>query len=175
MKFISETIALEKLRRLKDDFAARIRSDFEKNAKSCVTCETPGACCLDAHFVNVRISRLEAVAIRETLDTLPPRRHEDVRGRIDESIRQYGLDEPDDADAKTYACPLFEKGTGCLVHATAKPLPCLQHACYEHEKDLPPDEMLAEPEGLVDELNRRVYGQTSGLTPLPVAVRSILK
>ena len=175
MKFISEKKALEKLRRLKDDFAGRIRSDFENNAKSCAACETPGACCLDAHFVNVRISRLEAVAIRETLEGLAPIRLNDVRHRIDESIERYGLAEPDDADAKTYACPLFEKGIGCLVHSTAKPLPCIQHACYENEKDLPPDELLAEQEGLVDELNRRVYGKPAVLVPLPVAVQSVIE
>ena len=39
-----------------------------------------------------------------------------------------------------------------LVHAEAKPLPCIHHACYENEKDLPPDELLAEHEGLVNRI-----------------------
>jgi hypothetical protein len=168
MKFISERQALEKLRRLKDDFAGRIRSDFEKNAKSCFNCETPGACCLDAHFVNVRISRLEAKAISEVLDDLPEDRRCLVYGRIERAIEDYDLAF---GAHNTYACPLFEKGTGCLVHSEAKPLPCIQHACYENEKDLPPDELLAEQEGLVDDLNRRVYGKAAGLLPLPVAIR----
>ncbi|MEP7211893.1 MAG: hypothetical protein ABI791_02380 [Acidobacteriota bacterium] len=175
MKFVSESQALERLRRLKDDFAARIAEDFEHNAKSCVTCGTPGACCLDVHFVNVRISRLEAVAIAKTIQALSPERQEKVRRRIDESIERYGLAEPDDAAAKTYACPLFEKGIGCLVHSTAKPLPCIQHACYENEKDLPPDDLLAEQEGLVDELNRRVYGNVGTLASLPVGVNLAAK
>ena len=90
MRLISEKQGLEKLRRLKDDFAVRIRLDFENKAKSCMTCETPGACCLDAHFVNVRISRLEAAAIRNAIreafkrigrKRLPSRRRNDRRIR----------------------------------------------------------------------------------------------
>jgi hypothetical protein len=168
LRFISEKQALEKLRVLKDDFAGRIRSDFEKNAKSCVTCETPGACCLDAHFVNVRISRLEAKAIVRILDDLPEGKRERVYNRIERAIAEYRLDPDHD---NTYACPLFEKGIGCLVHSDAKPLPCIQHACYENENDLPPDELLAEQEGRVDELNRRVYGTSGILSPLPIAVK----
>jgi hypothetical protein len=167
MKLISEKHALEKLRRLKDDFAVRITLDYETNAKSCVTCETQGACCLDAHFVNVRISRLEAVAIGEVLVRLPAETLDRVNRRVHDAIEKYDLDADGD---NTYACPLFEKGIGCLVHSDAKPLPCIQHACYENEKDLPPDRMLAEQEGQVDQLNRRVYGKTS-LAPLPVALR----
>ena len=170
MRFISEKQGLEKLRLLKEDFAERIRSDFEKNAKSCATCETPGACCLDAHFVNVRISQLEAKAIRGALEELPDELRDGVHRRIERAIEEYRLDAGDD---NTYACPLFEKGTGCLVHTKAKPLPCIQHACYENEKDLPPDELLAEQEGRVDRVNRRVYGRKSKLTPLPVAIGSV--
>jgi hypothetical protein len=106
------------------------------------------------------------------LDLLADEQRERVDGRIDRVIAEYGLDAD---DGTTYACPLFEKGIGCLVHSEAKPLPCIQHACYENEKDLPPDELLAEQEGLVDALNRRVYGQASTLTPLPLAVRSLRK
>ena len=169
MRFISEKQGLEKLRSLKDDFSARIRSDFENKAKSCVTCETPGACCLDAHFVNVRISRLEAAAIRNAIGKLSNGSAERVYGRVEETIEKYGLDENGSVHM-TYACPLFEKGIGCLVHDEGKPLPCIQHACYENEKDLPPDELLAEMEGRVDRLNRLVFGNASVLTPLPVAI-----
>ena len=136
-------------------------------AKSCITCETPGACCLDAHFVNVRISQLEAKAIGEVLNDLPKERRDLVYGRVDQTIEQFGLAAGED---NTYACPLFEKGTGCLVHSQAKPLPCIQHACYENEKDLPPDELLAEQEGQVDVLNRKVYGRAASLIPLPLAI-----
>ncbi|HMJ09281.1 MAG TPA: hypothetical protein VK468_09770 [Pyrinomonadaceae bacterium] len=175
MKFISETKALERLRQLKIVFARRIETNFERNAKSCETCETPGACCLDAHFVNVRISRLEAEAIRQTLETLGPERRQEVYRRVDDVVEKYQLTEVENAAGGTYACPLFEKGTGCLVHSTGKPLPCIQHACYENEKDLPPDELLAEQEGLVDDLNRRVYGRHESLVPLPIAIRRSLK
>jgi len=171
MRFISEKQALEKLHRLKNDFAGRITLDFEQNAKSCVTCETPGACCLDVHFVNVRISRLEAKAIHGVLDELSEARREQVYQRVDRAIEKYSLS--DDAE-NTYSCPLFEKGVGCLVHSDAKPLPCIQHACYENEKDLPPDELLAEQEGRVDELNRRVYGKAANMVPLPLAVRRLV-
>jgi len=175
MRLISEKQALEKLCRLKAGFAERISSDFEHRAKSCMTCETPGACCLDAHFVNVRISRLEAVAIRNRFADFPAELRERVRRRIDDAIEKYDLDETGDGVEKTYACPLFEKNIGCLVHSEGKPLPCIQHACYENEKDLPPDELLAEQEGLVDQLNRRVYGNGATLLPIPVALASLEK
>src|SRR5689334_11822244 len=60
MKRLSETKAMEVVNRLKREFAASIRENYERRAESCVTCETPGVCCSDAHCVNVRISRLEA-------------------------------------------------------------------------------------------------------------------
>ncbi|MGI8811411.1 MAG: hypothetical protein ACR2IH_02650 [Pyrinomonadaceae bacterium] len=170
MKFISEKLGLEKLLLLKNDCARQIASDYEHNAKSCGTCETPGACCLDAHFVNVRISRLESIAIRVALTGLSPTLRERVDQRVENSIEKYALAEAIEGIDRTYACPLFEKGIGCLVHSTAKPLPCIQHACYENEKDLPPDALLAELEGRVDRLNRRVFGKPSGLLSLPVAI-----
>src|SRR5260221_6504627 len=148
MKLVSEKHGIEKLAEIRESFRTRIARDFEHKAASCETCKTPGACCLDAHFVNVRISKLEAVAIRQVLSRLPITVRERVYGRI-ESVAQ-GLSEDD-----TYACPLYEKGIGCLVHAEAKPVPCIQHACYEHNEDLPPDEMLDEAEVRIDRLNRR--------------------
>jgi hypothetical protein len=122
--------------------------------------------------VNVRISRLEAKAIVRVLDGLAEEKRERVHGRIDRAIEEYRLDT---GSGNTYACPLFETGTGCLVHSEAKPLPCIQHACYENEKDLPPDELLAQQEGLIDQLNRRVYGTSDGLAPIPIAVSRALR
>ena len=61
MKTLSEKQALIKLRELKNDLRANIKQNYEHRAKDCGTCETKGACCLDAHFVNVHITKLEAV------------------------------------------------------------------------------------------------------------------
>jgi len=174
MKILSQNRAIEKLQVIQTDFAERIRSDFEQNAESCLTCKTPGACCLDAHFVNVRITRLEAAAIKETLDKLPSNEREDVYRRIGQTIEKYQLNGPDDSIEKTYACPLFEKNVGCLVHSEAKPLPCIQHACYENEKDLPPGDLLTEQEGRVENLNKLVYGKSPTWLPLPVAIQDRL-
>lgn len=170
MKFFSETLSLEKLHRLKTDYAAQIKTGYEHRAKSCLTCETQGACCLDAHFVNVHITRLEAAAIRKTLAELPERHRGQVYRRIDETIKKYALSSEGDTFAQTFACPLFEKGTGCLVHATGKPLPCIQHACYENKHDLPPDELLSEQERRVENLNKRTYDNKAEWLPLPVAI-----
>ena len=166
MKIISGKHALEKLHKLKADFAERVRSDYEHRAKGCATCKTPGACCLDANFVNVHITPLEAKAINKVIDSLPEKG--EIRRRTDETIEKYDLL----SDGNTfYACPLFEKGVGCLVHKEAKPLPCIAHACYENKEDLPPDELLTEQEGHVERLNERVYRQPTTWLPLPVAVR----
>lgn len=167
MKMLSEKHGLVKLQKLKDDYREAIAAGYEHKAKSCLTCETQGACCLDAHFVNVHVTRLEAVSVRQTLAALPLEKQEDVYRRVEDTIEKYNLHAEGDTFAKTYACPLFEKGTGCLVHTTGKPLPCIQHACYENKGDLPPDELLAEQEVLVEDLNTRVYGRSSWM-PLPL-------
>ena len=171
MKLISEKTALDKLHRLKTGFAAQVKKDYEHRAKDCLTCETQGACCLDAHFVNVHITRLEAAAIRRTLGKLSNEKQAEIYDRVDETIEKYGLTSDGDSFALTYACPLFERGTGCLVHKEGKPLPCIQHACYENKKDLPPDELLAEQEGLVERLNRRTYAEPARWLPLPLFIR----
>lgn len=170
MKLIAETKGLARLRQIQKEFAEEIRAGYEHKARSCRACKTPGACCLDEHFVNVRISRLEAVAINGVLETLPVERQQAVERRVRSAIERYKLDEAIDV-ATTYSCPLFESGLGCLVHDKAKPLPCIAHACYENEKDLPPDELLDEREIAVEKLNQKVYGKSEPWLPLPVAIR----
>lgn len=168
MKYIAENRALEKLQCHKTEFARVVRENYESEAKSCSTCSTPGACCLDAHFVNVRISRLESAAILKSLSTLPPEQRENVDARIDAAISKYRLREDPE---NTYTCPLYETGTGCLVHHYGKPLPCIAHACYENQADLPPDELLNEYERRAADLNRRTYGRVSVPEALPLAIR----
>ncbi len=171
VKILSEKKALSRLHALKSAFAARISSAYEHRAKDCMTCETKGACCLDAHFVNVHITRLEAAAIRRTLGRLSSEKQSEIFKRVEKTISDYGLTENGDTFSKTYACPLFEKGVGCLVHREGKPLPCIAHACYENKEDLPPDELLAEQEGQVARINELTYRQPATWTPLPVAIR----
>ena len=164
---ISETKALEKLHEIKKDFARRIRDDYEHRAKSCLSCETKGACCQDAHFVNVRITRLEAVAIRRVIDELPEK--DDLMARVESAITRYGLSDGEGF----YSCPLFEKGVGCLVHERGKPLPCITHACYENKEDLPPDELIMKQELEIDRLSRTVYRKPTVWVPLPVAISKV--
>lgn len=170
MKLLSEKQAIERLSEIQAEFANAIRSLYEYRAKSCATCETPGACCLDEHFVNVRISRLEARLIEKTLQKLPAQKRKEIYERVETTIAKYGLSEAGDTISRTFACPLYEKGTGCLVHNKAKPLPCITHACYERQNDLPPDELLAAEELRVNKLNFKTYGKHSPWLPLPVAL-----
>jgi hypothetical protein len=171
MRLLSETKGIERLAGVREEFAREIRNGFEHRARACSACETPGACCLDEHFVNVRVTRLEGRAIAGRLEELPTVLHGKVRLRAEEAIERHRLDETTDP-AKTYACPLYEKGVGCLVHDSAKPLPCIAHACYEREGDLPPDELLTEREIKIADLNRRVYGRAEPPVPIPVAIAS---
>jgi hypothetical protein len=168
MKMLSEKHALVKLQKLKTDYQAMIKSGYEQNAKSCLTCETKGACCLDAHFVNVHITQIEAVAIRETLKNLDEKKQTEIYERVEKTIEKYDLKSEGDTFSQTFACPLFEKTVGCLVHQDAKPAPCIQHACYERQADLPPDELLEEIENRTERLNRQTYGQNPRWLPLPV-------
>ena len=170
MKFISQQKAIGSLAEIRSEFRSEIRARYEHRAKSCLTCETPGACCLDAHFVNVRVSRLEAAAIVEALEDLSFEIQKTVRERTVNCIRDYKLDEAIETETATYACPLFEPGIGCLVHETAKPLPCIMHACYESPADLPPDKFLDSAELAVHDLNIRTYGRTGPLESIPIAI-----
>ena len=167
MKTPSQTKALIKLQELKTAYQKHIRENFEHKAKDCLSCPTQGACCTDAHFVNVHITRLEAVAIRQTLGKLGEKRAREVLYRVAKTIEDYNLT-AGDTFAQKFACPLFEKGTGCLVHFEGKPAPCIAHACYENREDLPPDEIQTEVENRIERLNRMVYRQNPRWLPLPV-------
>lgn len=167
MKTLSEKQALLKLRKLKDDFRSFVKQNYEHRAKSCETCETKGACCLDAHFVNVHITRLEAVLIKEELKKLAPEKQKEIYQRIAETIEKYDLNSEGDTFQKTFACPLFEKNVGCLIHAV-KPIPCIAHACYERKEDLPPDELQTETEEKIERLNEQTYKKFPRWLPLPV-------
>lgn len=170
MKPLSEKSGIEKLGEIRTDFRGTIAASFEHRARPCASCETPGICCRDEHFVNVHISKLEAAAIVDSLNRLDAEVRRRVRESIIAAVEKYGLGTPGDSFVKTYACPLFEKGIGCLVHETAKPLPCIAHACYEKESDLPPDELLETGERKIARLNRRVYGSDAVPLPIPASV-----
>ena len=167
MKLLSEKQALIKLRALKNDFRDFIKQNYEHRAKDCGTCETKGVCCLDAHFVNVHITRLEAVLIREELENFPIEKQKEIYRRIAETIEKYDLSADGDTFQKTFACPLFEKGVGCLVHSV-KPVPCIGHACYERKEDLPPDKPQTEAQEKIERLNEQTYKQFPQWLPIPV-------
>ncbi|MBK7394151.1 MAG: hypothetical protein IPI64_12780 [Chloracidobacterium sp.] len=171
---ISEQNALTKLDALRSEFRSLIAEVYEYRAKACAVCLTPGACCLDEHFVNVHVSRLEAVAIGKSIADLPEQPQKAVRERTARTIEKYKLDEAIDTRTATYACPLFESGTGCLVHNSAKPLPCIMHACYSSEADLPPDELLDNAELAVNKLNDATYRRPTEHLPIPLAIAKLI-
>jgi hypothetical protein len=167
----SESAALATLQRLKTSYQNSVRRDYEHKAEDCRTCNTPGACCMDAHFVNVHVTRLEAVHIRETIERTPRLSEEEKQAvyvRAWEAVRRYGLRASGDTFAQTFACPLYVPGSGCLVHRRAKPAPCIQHACYENWEDLPPAALQTRVEHRVEELNVEVYGAAWNWLPLPL-------
>ena len=168
MKTLSEKQALLKLQRIKTDFQALIRENYEHRAKDCAVCPVQGACCTDAHFVNVHITKLEAVAIEKTLEKLGEETRREVFQRAGETIEKYNLNAEGDTFAQTYSCPLFERGVGCLVHSAAKPAPCIQHACYQNKEDLPPDELQTETEMKVEKLNKLTYHRDAVWLPIPL-------
>ncbi len=167
MKTLSEKQALLKLRTLKNDFRAFIKQNYEHRAKDCGTCETKGACCLDAHFVNVHITKLEAVLITAELAKLSAEKQHEIYQRTKETVKKYDLKSEGDTFQKTFACPLFEKNVGCLIHSV-KPLPCIAHACYERREDLPPDALQTETETNIERLNEKTYKKFPRWLPLPV-------
>jgi hypothetical protein len=171
MRKLTEADAVARLKRGKAAFQTHVKLNYEHRALSCRACPTPGVCCTDAHFVNVHITRLEAVAIRDTL-ARTPRLSEDERRavyvRAQEAVGRYGLTPNGDTLAQTFSCPLFMKEVGCLVHQRAKPAPCMQHACYEDWADVPPLDAQWREESRVERLNTEVYGTAWEWLPLPV-------
>ena len=172
MKTLRETNALKKLENLKSAYKKQISENFEHRAKSCLTCETKGACCLDEHFVNVHITKLEAILIGQELRKFPIKKQTEIYKRIENSIEKYDLESEGDTFSKTFACPLFEKEAGCLIHEV-KPVPCIQHACYERREDLPPDELQIETEEKIERLNEQTYKKFPNWLPLPVWLSEI--
>lgn len=167
MRLRSERRSIERLSKIITDLRDEVSRGYEHRAKNCLACETPGACCLDAHFVNVRISRLEAAAINKFIDTRPDA--DAIRERIDGVITKYGLTA--DAANEKFACPLYERGVGCLVHDVAKPVPCIVHACYESHGDMPPSTIADAAELAIDRLNVETYGNSRPLLPIPLAIK----
>lgn len=163
-KLLSETKALSLLSGIREGLRKRLRSDHEYKAKNCLTCPEKGVCCTDRHFVNVRITRLEANAICRVIAELDEELREKVVRRISDAA------EIMTASGGFFSCPLFEKNFGCLVHRTAKPLPCIFHACYENFEDLPPQSLLDEAEAKLSRLNKKVYGSEPVAVSLPAAL-----
>ena len=171
MRKLTEAEAVARLKRGKAAFQTHVKLNYEHRALDCRACPTPGVCCTDAHFVNVQITRLEAVAIRETLAHTPRLGDDgrrDVYRRAREAVARYGLSAAGDPPAQTFSCPLFLKGVGCLVHRRAKPAPCVQHACYEDWADVPPLDAQWREERRVERLNDETYGAAWEWLPLPL-------
>jgi len=164
---------LIQLRNIKDSYRAFIRENFEFKAKDCGVCETKGACCVDAHFVNVHITRLEAEAIARVLEKAG--KLDAVFSRNKDTIAHYALNDEGDTFKQTFACPLFEKETGCLVHNEGKPAPCIGHACYESKEDLPPQFLQDRVERKIENVNKEVYGEDVKWLPLPIWLEKIGK
>lgn len=167
MKFLSKKEALGRLDRIKSAHRSVVREKYEVRAKNCLTCETQGICCADAHFVNVQITKLEAVAILEHLKKFDETKRQEIFQRINKTVEDFDLKETGDTFSQTFACPLFEKGSGCLIHPV-KPVPCVQHACYERREDLPPEQLQTDTELKIEKLNAQTYGKHLSQLPLPV-------
>ncbi len=160
---ISESSAIEALKRTKAAFAAEIKERYEFKAKDCAVCETAGQCCVDEHFVNVRITRLEAAAINAEIDKMPDRRR--IRFRIAAAAEKLAA-----SDSEFFSCPLYDASSGCRVHGPAKPLACINHACYAAAEDVPPPEQLDAAEASAARLEARAYGRCAGAFSLPFAL-----
>ena len=171
MNTSNEQAALARLQRVKSAYQSFIKSNYEHAALDCRTCPTRGDCCTDAHFVNVHITRLEAVAIRETIKRTPRLNSAQRRAiymRAGDAVARYNLRAGGETFRQTFSCPLYEPAIGCVVHARAKPAPCIQHACYENWEDLPPSSLQARSQHRVEQLNVKVFGQAWAWLPLPV-------
>jgi Fe-S-cluster containining protein len=173
MKFLSETTGIEVLARAREELRTTVSSN-ELKAKDCHTCETRGICCTDIHFVNVRITELEAKVIAEAVFVLPMKIGKRVVNRVLEAARKLEDDQSAGQEEGFYSCPLFDQELGCAVHEV-KPGACIHHACYESREDLPPASLLERYEKELTTLNRRVYGKDVMPQPIPIALARVLE
>lgn len=174
MKCLSESEALARLEKTKNVYRSEIQTKYEPRAKDCSTCEVQGICCLDAHFVNVHVTKLEATAISRFLQKFDNEKRQEIFARIEKTIEKYDLREVEDSFAQTFSCPFFEQGAGCLIHPV-KPVPCIQHACYEKREDLPPDDLQIKVERKIERLNSQTYRRNSAPLPLPLWINKLEK
>jgi hypothetical protein len=177
-KRLSEDEALAQLQRVKSSYQRFIKVNYEHAARECKTCPTSGVCCTDEHFVNVQITRLEAVAIKKTLERTPrldSEKRKQVLERAREAVTRFNLHKSGDPFQQTYSCPLFDKSLGCLVHQRAKPAPCIQHACYENWQDLPPQNLQTRTEHRVEQLNESAYGDKWAWLPIPLQLSLVVE
>jgi len=168
MKTLSVSRAVHLLREVRERFRENIVSKYEFRAKNCGNCENRGICCTDEHFVNVHVTRLEALAIKRAVDTFSGEDRRKVLRKAEVESARFDSKRETDTFHITYSCPLYDPKAGCLVHRTAKPLPCINHACYEQKADLPPDEILEGALREVTALNSRVFGNAWGIQPIPL-------
>ncbi|MEW6734925.1 MAG: hypothetical protein AB1489_26785 [Acidobacteriota bacterium] len=158
MRDLEEAKALVQLRRSKQRFAQYIQDNYAYKAVDCRTCTT--ICCIDDHFVNINITRLEARAIWQTLSNSPrisAEKFNEIIKRARQLVEKYRLTTQGETFRQTYSCPLYESGIGCLVHWKAKPAPCIQHGCYENWQDLPDTAEFARVERRIEQINEQVY------------------
>ena len=94
----------------------------------------------------------------------------ELKEKIAKTVNKFQLT-AENSFEKTFSCPLFEKEVGCLIHPV-KPVPCIQHACYERREDLPPDKLQEETEAKIDRLNQQTFGQAEWL-PLPLWLQKL--
>ncbi|REJ75287.1 MAG: hypothetical protein DWQ47_07315 [Acidobacteria bacterium] len=168
MKTLGENKAIELLKEVRERFRSTVKTRYETRAKDCGTCEVRGSCCVDEHFVNVHISSLEAAAIKKSVKEMPEAMRRRVIKKAGAESKRFKDEAGTDSFYFTYSCPLYDRNKGCLVHKSAKPLPCINHACYEKKEDLPPERLLESAERQVGVLNSRVYGNAWTLEPIPV-------
>ncbi|MEJ7617708.1 MAG: hypothetical protein WKF30_12260 [Pyrinomonadaceae bacterium] len=171
MKRLTEQQALAQMQSVKAAYKSHIIKVYEPAALACKSCPNAGVCCTDAHFVNVHITRLEAIAMRETLERTPRLTHDERRAiyrRAAATVARHNLRLHGDTFQQTYSCPLFEPGVGCVVHRRAKPAPCIQHACYDNWEDVPPLALQWRTEHRIEQLNRQVYGSSWAWPPTPL-------
>lgn len=169
MKLRSRTNGLIALTRVRNELRSAV-AGFEEKAASCETCTTRGECCRDEHFVNVRVTAIEAQAIRSAIAELPTMLRDKVYARAELAANALSAAANSGDDRQTYSCPLYDAELQCLVHTTAKPAACIVHACYENADDLPPDELLETAERAAIEISRSVYGKDIDAVAIPFVV-----
>jgi hypothetical protein len=102
------------------------------------------------------------------LQKLPIEKQKEIYCRIEQTIENYDLKSSGDTFAQTFACPLFEKEIGCLVHASGKTRRVHSACVLRKQTGFAARRVTVGSRNEIERLNEQTYKTSARWLSLPV-------